>query len=83
MAHPSPFFTLSRMVMRFSNSRPPPGAEKRMVDPCKALRNSAGPLVLSSLIMPAHFLRIQTPHVTGPASSSVIGRPATLRASFI
>jgi hypothetical protein len=31
----------------------------------------------------AHFLRIQTPHVTGPASLSVIGRPATLRASFI
>lgn len=31
----------------------------------------------------AHFLRIQTPHVTGPASLSVIGRPAPLRASFI
>ena len=31
----------------------------------------------------AHFLRIQMPHVTGPASLSVIGRPATLRASFI
>ena len=31
----------------------------------------------------AHFLRIQTSHVTGPDSSSVNGRPATLRASFI
>ena len=31
----------------------------------------------------AHFLRIQTSHVTGPASSSVIGRPAILRASLI
>ena len=31
----------------------------------------------------AHVLRIQTSHVTGPASSSVNGRPATLRASFI
>jgi hypothetical protein len=31
----------------------------------------------------AHFLRIQTSHVIGPASSSDIGRPATLRASFI
>jgi hypothetical protein len=31
----------------------------------------------------AQFLRIQTSHVTGPASSSVIGRPANLRASFI
>ena len=31
----------------------------------------------------AQVLRIQTPHVTGPASSSVIGRPANLRASFI
>jgi hypothetical protein len=31
----------------------------------------------------AQCLRIQTPHVIGPASSSVRGRPATLRASFI
>ena len=31
----------------------------------------------------AQALRIQTPHVTGPASLSVIGRPATLRASLI
>jgi hypothetical protein len=35
------------------------------------------------LIMSAHFLRIQTPHVTGPASLSLIGRPVNLRASFI
>ena len=31
----------------------------------------------------AHFFRIQTSHVTGPASSSVIGRPVILSASFI
>jgi len=30
-----------------------------------------------------HFLRIQTPHVTGPAFASAIGRPASLRASLI
>ena len=31
----------------------------------------------------AHFLRIQTPHVIGPASLSFIWWPASLRASFI
>jgi tetratricopeptide (TPR) repeat protein len=30
-----------------------------------------------------YFFSLQTSHVTGPASSSVTGRPATLRASFI
>lgn len=31
----------------------------------------------------AHFLRIQTSHVIGPACLLVMARPATLRASFI
>jgi hypothetical protein len=43
----------------------------------EAGESAATPCQVSSL------LRIQTPHVIGPASSLVIGRPATLRASFI
>jgi hypothetical protein len=39
--------------------------------------------VLASDAATAHFLRIQTRHVTGPASLSVIGRPANLRANLI
>lgn len=53
------------------------GGADRLVETARDLWSS------SSLVMSAHFLRIQTPHVTGPASSLVIGRPATLRASFI
>ena len=45
--------------------------------------NHPGGLTRPKLCQAAYFLRIHTRHVTGPASLSLMGRPASLRASFI